>query len=129
LILVHCLNLLEIEYIQNTKHLKILNKNPVTRQAAEEFFTGASIMGASHNQFEKAINSNPLMQATEPQVNTPPIQPMGMPTDGRDQMQMTTPQTPQDTGQRASTYQALFSSRCVRKQLLLLDHNNLMKGD
>ena len=87
---------------------KILNKNPVTRQAAEEFFTGASIMGASHNQFEKAINSNPLMQATEPQVNTPPIQPMGMPTEGRDQMQMTTPQTPQDTGQRASTYQALF---------------------
>jgi hypothetical protein len=87
---------------------KILNKNPANRQAAEEFFTGASIMGASHDQFNKAINSNPLMQAAEPQVNTPPIQPIGMPESGGSQAPMAAQQAPQDTGQRAATYQALF---------------------
>ena len=87
---------------------KILAKNPANRQAAEEFFTGASIMGASHDQFNKAINSNPLMQAAEPQVNTPPIQPIGMPESGGSQAPMAAQQAPQDTGQRAATYQALF---------------------
>jgi hypothetical protein len=46
------------------------------RRAGEEYLQGASIMGASHNQFQEIMNSNPLMQAAEAPVNTPAVEPI-----------------------------------------------------
>jgi hypothetical protein len=50
--------------------------SPEMRRAGEEYLTGASIMGASHDQFKNIMNSNPLMQAAEAPVNTPPVEPI-----------------------------------------------------
>ena len=50
--------------------------SPEMRRAGEEYLTGASIMGASHNQFQKLMNSNPLQLAAEAPVNTPPVEPI-----------------------------------------------------
>ena len=50
--------------------------SPEMRRAGEEYLTGASIMGASHDQFQKVMNSNPIQQAAEAPVNTPPVEPI-----------------------------------------------------
>jgi hypothetical protein len=50
--------------------------SPDMRRAGEEYLQGASIMGASHNQFQEIMNSNPLMQAAEAPVNTPAVEPI-----------------------------------------------------
>ena len=50
--------------------------SPDMRRAGEEYLQGASIMGASHNQFQEIMNSNPLMQAAEAPVNTPEVEPI-----------------------------------------------------
>ena len=79
---------------------KLLKGNERTQ--GEQFLQGASIMGASHQQFDDVMNSNPMQQAQQPAMTTPPLQP----TAG--QPPMATGSTEQEPMQRAATYGALF---------------------
>jgi len=78
--------------------------SPEQKNAANQFFTGASLMGVSHNQFNKEVNNNPLQQPQTQRAAAP--QPQVLQAPG--QQPMTTGQTPQAPEQRAATYQALF---------------------
>jgi hypothetical protein len=77
--------------------------SPEMRRAGEEYLTGASIMGASHNQFQKLMNSNPLQLAAEAPVNTPPVEPITAqsPT-------TTMPTATQPTANQGEQFAALF---------------------
>lgn len=77
---------------------------PDIARAGEEFLQGANLIGLTDEQFEAIGNSNPMLQATEPSDIAQAVQP----TQPTEPQAMATPQMPQDTGQRAATYQALF---------------------
>ena len=73
------------------------------RTAGEEYLTGASIMGASHDQFQKVMNSNPIQQAAEAPVNTPPVEPITAQS-----TPATMPTATQPTANQGEQFAALF---------------------
>ena len=77
---------------------------PEMARAGEEYLKGSNLMGLSSEQVQAIGNSNPLMQATEPQAISQAVQP----TQPTAPQQMATQPMPQDTGQQAATYAALF---------------------
>ena len=73
-----------------------------TAMAGEEFLQGANLMAKSEDNFDQIANSNPMLQATEPQAMVPP-------QNTQPQQVMNTGQMPQATGQNnAQTFASLF---------------------
>jgi hypothetical protein len=60
-------------------------------------------MGASHDQFKNIMNSNPLMQAAEASVNTPPVEPITAQS-----TPATMPTATQPTANQGEQFAALF---------------------
>jgi hypothetical protein len=102
MILILCLNLLEIECLPNMEIAKKLN--PEVAREAERYFQGANLMALSEQNFNQIANSNPMLQATEPAAINQAMQP----AQATAPEQMATQPMPQDTGQQAQTYAALF---------------------
>ena len=79
------------------------NLTQSSAMAGEEFLQGANLMAKSEDNFEQISNSNPMLQATEPQAMVPP-QNAQLQTQA-----MNTGQMPQATGQNnAQTFASLF---------------------
>ena len=78
------------------------NLTQETAMAGEEFLQGANLMAKSEDNFDQIANSNPMLQATEPQAMVPP-------QNTQPQQVMNTGQMPQATGQNnAQTFASLF---------------------
>jgi hypothetical protein len=78
--------------------------NPEVAREAERYFQGANLMALSEQNFNQIANSNPMLQATEPAAINQAMQP----AQATAPEQMATQPMPQDTGQQAQTYAALF---------------------
>ena len=84
----------------------VKNLSPEMRNLGEQVLQGASIMGASHQQFDDVANANPLQQAAEPAA---PAAPQPQPIQG--QAPLVTGPAPTQQGvpaERGQNYQALF---------------------
>ena len=78
--------------------------SPEMARVGEEVLQGANLIGLSEQNFNQIANSNPMLQATEPAAINQAMQP----AQATAPEQMATQPMPQDTGQQAATYAALF---------------------